>query len=323
MKLHSRILTLAFFVLLVSRSLAFAADDSFLDRPMPMNPFKIVSFMDWQQKMEQITGKKVVIPAGLAEYMAGHPEAATRFSGGIGEEHGPKMEQFTPRDFLNTSWLFAGLKGHYDPARDAVVFEYSWTTTDTRSPAALVKTLLENKCPPRPADWVKKPLDPWRTAFDALISKPENQCANFARLVAEKYELLGGGSPITNLFAGNILDSAGKPHLLILNVYSTGTFPGACYLNYCLFAQNGKIEEAGVLQGASLHIGPLTGPDVVKLNDEKDGLMYHHHATDLTFGVENSRLGLKEIYRNGNAADPNIFPNSDMLGKTLFSITPE
>lgn len=293
-----------------------ADEDGFLDRPLPDDYIVITTFSDWSAKMEHYSGKKVVLPDGFDVKVvdAAFAGAHTNFSSGR------DPAEFSQRRLLRLGYTF-GVKGHYDASSDAIVLDYQWAADDARPAAELMKVLVETPCP---ADSDLQKPDPWRMAFNGLISKPDNRrTAGMVRWQAERKLGLPGIGRIKNLFAGNILDGKRKPHVLIFNVLTSAFIPGMHIFHYYLFSPDAKIEEAGVLDGGSYTFGSRMDPGTMKLNDDKSHLQYHWPGIDLTFTVENSRLVLKEINRAGHPAIPGVFPEGDAAGKPIAILHPD
>src|SRR5579862_767430 len=119
-----------------------AADDSFLDKPIEnIDPIKVTSFTDWVEKMQTFSGKKVVLPDGVADFLKSHPDINAQFQIGIGKEGGGKLKHYSAREFLDSLDVFSGMKGHYNLAKDAIVLDFPWKNDDTRPNVDLMKIL--------------------------------------------------------------------------------------------------------------------------------------------------------------------------------------
>jgi len=296
-----------------------ADNDSFLDRPMEnIDPIKVTSFTDWVEKMQKFSGKKVILPEGVADLLKNHREIDARFQTTIGQEGGGKVKNFSARQFLEDLGDFSGMAGHYDAGKDAIVLEFQNKSDDPRPNAELVKILLETK--PQRIDYSSSDpqgkSDPWHAAFEGLIGKTENRvCASLVQWTANLQDELASYSPVTNVFSGNILDEKGAPHLLIINSFGGSTMPGGTYVIYYLFNQNGKIEEGGVMNAGGIHMGPpayyvLT----IKLDDTKTRLACHQGSIDLVLAVEKGHLVTVERLDSGKPAEP---PKENVIGHSL------
>ena len=282
-------------------------EDSYPDKPLGVNEVKIASLTDWKEKLQQYTGKTVVLPASISDVVTKYP-AIDALVGGSIKAGGTQSNSL--HGFLSASSMFTGLKWHYDPAKSAFIVNFPWEVKDERSNAELSKVLL----PAKPAP------DAWQKAFEGLCGKPENQYITWmVRWVGTRSQGgLSNGEQVCNILTGNISDDAGQPHILICNAHPAWIRPSEDIVSYYLFDANGKIEEGGVV---NLGAYPSARAFALKisLEDDKSCLLCREGRVDLVFVVQKSHLVLKEKIENGKSVDPKV-TDSGFLGRVVLTV---
>ncbi|HWB58920.1 MAG TPA: hypothetical protein VG733_05480 [Chthoniobacteraceae bacterium] len=282
---------LAFIFALAFAYSLYAADpaENYPDKSLGVSEVKITSFTDWAAKLHAYSGKTVVLPDGVTAALSKAPAADALFGGksiGRTEKPGQKSEPLKLSELVNMEEILLKLKCRYDSGKDAFILSFPWETNDNRTNAELLKILTGTK----PGNHDGKP-DAWSEAFDGITGKPGNRAtAWIVRWLGEE-----AGGCVTNRFAGNLLDGAGQPHLLILNDH-VEMLPGEVYVSYYLFNRDGKIEEGGVMTAGGTDNGS-TYPDRGVLNDAGNRMTY----IGFEFKVEKSHL----VLVSKPADDPN------------------
>ena len=247
---------------------------AFLDRPLPSeftpSQLKVVSFRAGITLLAQMTGKKVVLPEGIADWINERSdqnwEASTTVS--KGENVRPLFDEVC--QMLGMCWS-------YDAGKDAIFLDFKWRRDDPRTTEELVSILINRK----PVEWTQLPrvapngldgfaLDDWRCAFDALLSKPENfPACSRVRLYHDSHSSWAGigFTPVVNIFAAKMQDETGRPEVVILNKQERmgcKDCPGE--IAYYLFDEDGKFIKGGVYAMAEGFEG-----DVVNAKVDYDG----------------------------------------------------
>jgi hypothetical protein len=61
---------------------AAGADDSFLDKPLPIHAVKFATFEEWAATLRKYSGKTVVLPDGVSAFFEKNPKVGVWFNGG-------------------------------------------------------------------------------------------------------------------------------------------------------------------------------------------------------------------------------------------------
>lgn len=171
------------------------------------------------------------------------------------------------------------------------------TAGDARTTTDLMKILAETHPsePPRGPDYFDRGDDPWRIAFDSLISKP----GNLSKAQSAVAAFNPAGILVHDIFSGNILDENGQRHLLLIGVSNSGN-PGVDRIGYYLFDQDGKFEQAAVFYGGH----NAWASETAELDAAKKRISWHtnyiggNHYIQI-FAVEKGRLVSREMTLNG------------------------
>ncbi len=249
--------------------------DSILDQPISVKlltnldtPCTLVSKSDHQEHfmltippyqqcislIEKLSGKKVVQPKGMPVWQ--ESSRLETGNGGLGVSSDEPLRNFISR----ICSISLGLKWHYDGKQDVIVLDYPWTRDDPRSLKELADALIETN----PVSWKNLPadpqpnqvgghgmlLDPWRVAFDGLLSKPENylpcSAVRFFHNTHGNTEFAAMTDPDT-LFSGKVCDNNGQEMILVLNKQeSPSTESGPGDVAYYLFDTGGRFLKGGV-----------------------------------------------------------------------------
>ena len=232
--------------------------DAVLDRPLSAytigsmvgaQGLKVTSFQSAITALEKISGKKVILPAGISDWLKTHPNETGEI---FGLTKGMKA-----RELFEMVCLSFGFVWHYDPPQDAIILNFAWERNDPRSSTELVDVVADQK----PLPWTTLEGDPkpngvgghdllpdnWRIAFDALLCKPENfPAAVTVRLFHDNYGRRLFTLPIRPLFTGRMQDEEGRHLVLILispQPLTNKDAPGG--VAYYLFNPAGKFIRGG------------------------------------------------------------------------------
>ena len=234
---------------------AAIADNAFLNRQLPTTWVCYQSNEELLQVLRSVVPATLVLPPGMS-LPTGMPakkplidptEAEKQHAGSgalFGRVPGDKTP-FTVRDYLDHAAMILGMTWKYDATRDAVSLDFPWHVSDPRSAAELIAT-LSTTTPPEDekhiyCSTIDLKNDPWRPAFNALLSKPGNYPKAWQVRWKMEGVLPGLHQPI-NLFTGRILDETGTTHLLILNVQEGPVFSMASEstVGFYLFSETGE-----------------------------------------------------------------------------------
>jgi len=227
-----------------------------LEKPFPDDDkwkelVSLRSFAKSAKVLEELAGKKVILPEGIDEWPNQHSEKNWGLQSGVGRNN------LTVKQTFEYICLFMGVTWKFDAERDVIVLTPQWKRDTMCSGKELITTLLERK----PVDWMKleagekngvggrdKALDDWRIAFDALISKPENYAkAGSVRLFNDTHTAGGAMSFLEYALAETLTDDAGRQRILVLNWLSPRTSKsGPGNFAYYLFDPEGKWIKGGV-----------------------------------------------------------------------------
>ena len=228
------------------------------------------TFWSGVQLLGALAGKPVRLPATLAEW----PDELTEH--GFGREVGAKVGAPT-RTFFDALCQNLNLSWSYDATADAIDLRPAWRRDDPRSGKELVAVLLGS----RPADpgtltWEPAPWpslgrpvrDPWRLAFDALLSRPENFALAGALRLCHDQHGLPEHPVVDNLCAAQLIGTDGRVRVLVLNdqpkmMVRTGI---AGEVAYYLFDEGGRFLRGGVYS-----ILPHATTDIVGARVEGEG----------------------------------------------------
>jgi len=250
-----------------------APADAFLDQPIPPGYVPHISgnelhsdpkenygagwlgYNSYQERLDalkKLAPRRLVLPEGFADFIAKVDERShwdkgdTLFSN---EEDGVAGYGTTYRAFMTESFLTMGLDCKYDAATDALVTDFPWHHDDPRSNHDLLQVLTTTQ--PVAEDLTHPhPADPWRTALDALLSKPDNFASawklRFLDDVREEFFYTPQSGTI--LWSGELPDEKTKKHFLIIN-YHSGMMPEGTFCCY-VFDSEGRFEYGALLDGA-------------------------------------------------------------------------
>ncbi len=340
----------------MSVSSAHGADpgptDAFLDRPLPadlhigtvsapapegngstMKEFsmlRVPSFWGGVQLLGAMSGKTVRLPKELAEWPDERTEDNWGMSLGIPQDG--KVRELFERlcHTLDLDW-------HYDAKADVIDLEPQWKRADARPGRELVGILLDTR-PVRPHELKHDPkpnrvgghgslLDPWRLAFDALLSQPENfASAGAMRLYHDSHGHGRGMSLylVDNLCAGRLLAPDGQVQVLVLNEqesWSNKEDPGN--LAYYLFDENGKFTQGGVYA-----IAPGRGGGIIKARIEDKQIVtvtvgwgsFASNPVDLHFALSDGKLVLQGT-TDSNGVERNAKDSQHLADEPRGAIT--
>jgi hypothetical protein len=324
--------------LVIGFALGFAiasADETFLDRKLPTTWACYQSRRELLQILESVVPKPFILPVGMSvtdgmpvrKSLINPTEAEKMRAGGgglFGRVSGDKTP-FTVRDYLNRACREIGMTWKYDATRDAVMLDYLWHVSDPRSNAELMETLLRI-VPPEDekhlyTNTVDSKTDPWRAAFNALLSKPENFADAWKMRWPEEVIANPGLPPDwmqpRNLFTGKILDETGATHFLILNCQEGLLSPSASIISFYLFTATGNFEQGGFFYAEDGHTEGVTA----ELETDKRDIIVHsgtdpsYNQYDQVFVVEKARFVFKNHLMNGKPTKP-YFPFRYLLNVT-------
>ncbi len=266
-------------VVLFGALLVTWADDThpaFLDRPFPpdiaLEPMsippadgkggdvstpilRVTNFHRGVELLALLAGKRSELAGGLGEWP--HENDEQSLGCGFGVSKGEKIENLFQRlsFYLDLDW-------RYDSARDVIVLTPAWLRDDPRPGRELVRVLIHSPVIP----WEKLPkgernrvggisstLDPWRVAFDALVSKPENRAS--AGTLRLYHNFHGETSlmtfPIGVLYCGRLVDKQGRGRTLVLIDQERMTNKsGAGDMAFYIFDDDGRFLRGGVYKMA-------------------------------------------------------------------------
>lgn len=268
--------------------------DMFLDTTVPELP-RTVSWLDNLHQMEQVTGKHLVTPQGMMDFLSVHPTPWLSF---------PKSGEGTIRGYLDQSAKFMGMRWSYDAKKDAIVLDFNWRREAPGSDADILQHLVSDDRATR------------EYAFNVLLSKPENYAAGWkVRVMGDSTESMGFplSAKLYNIYAGRITDENGQPCLLVVNLHPPMMIPGVFYVSYYLFDEQGKFQDGGVYDAGSV----WGNGGKMQWNEETKRLVHTVGGYQLEFAVENSRLVLKAARENGNAYNPQL-AKYNSVGKFNF-----
>jgi hypothetical protein len=239
---------------LPNRAAASSSDAGFLEQSLP-SPFsgpdlKISSFREGITLLAQLSGKRIVLPEGIADWLNERPEKNWQASTTVSKDE-------KVRPVFEDVCQILGMNWRYDADKDAIFLDFKWRRDDPRTTKELVSILVDA----RPVDWTQLPhdaptgldgfaLDDWRRAFDALLSKPENfpSCSRL-RLYHDSHSSWAGigFTPVVNIFAEKMQDDSDRNEIVILNKQERmcgKDCPGD--LAYYIFDEDGKFIRGGV-----------------------------------------------------------------------------
>ncbi len=322
----------------VARGDAPSAPDAFLDRPLPdgflphisdrvifakeanisgetlrfaHNFLQYTSYQERLDALKRLSPRRLFLPEGFADFIAKGDECSNRKRGDLlfpGESTGVAGIGTTYRAFMTQSFLMMALDCKYDPSTDALATDFTWHHDDTRSNYDLLQSLKTTR-PTAEDSTHRNSSDPWRTAFDALLSKPGNFSSvwklRFLDDVQDETFFFGAQSG-TILWSGELPDEKMQKHFLIINYHSmmmpTGRF--CCYV----FNAEGRFEYGALLNGAYR----CSGAPHVDLQPRGDGLTIYYN--------EHTRPACGYLYleREGVMLHDSDVRNGSCLGIPLY-----
>jgi hypothetical protein len=254
--------------------------------------------------LQKMSGKQIVLPLPLEAEV--REELMTNDQPTRGSSWG--VEKDKPiRDIFNRLCLSINVTPSYDPAGDKIVLRMDWQRDDPRTGAELVRFLQTET----PVPWEKLlsgpvnlvgghgwALDPWRMAFDALLSKPENfSSAGFLRVDENEHAWGLGNFPVLNLLSHKMRDrTSGRVETLVLNGQGQMMIkqdPGD--IAYYLFDESGKFLKGGIYamgEGAAGMITKATANSDSQVTIDV-GWGFGLHRDHAHFAVENGDFVFK------------------------------
>ena len=251
------------------------------------------------------------VPAGMPLMNPTETEVKRAGSGWRFDPTNGEKNPLTIRNFLNDATKYLELTWSYDATHDAVVLDFAWRVSDARTSAEIMETLLKT-VPPEDekrvySKTVDPKTDPWRLAFNALLSKPENYSkAGQMRWKADGAYCLFLVTPqLINLFTGKVLDEAGASHFLILNIQYGPITPSAPSISFYFFSGTGKFEHGGLFYSENRY-----GATRAEFVTDQKRLFVHNSLNpayaryDQVFAVEKDRFVFKDHLTNGKPTPP-------------------
>lgn len=237
--------------------------DAFLDQPLPPgyvphspqppeNPNvkwspDMVSYLSYQERLDalqKLAPRKLVLPGGLAEFIA-KVDRLSSWNGGFiifrNERDGEAAGGTTYRSFMNFSFNRMGLKMTYDPSSDSLVADFPWHHEDGRSRAGLLH-ILKSTHPVAKQEFGAN--DPWRTTLDVLLSNADNfpNAWKLRYLDSCSEHFWNFAIPSgTVVWAGDLPDKKLKKHFVVLN-YHENDLPLGAFFGY-VFDSEGWFES--------------------------------------------------------------------------------
>jgi hypothetical protein len=247
-------------------------NDGFLDQPLPVglplatewdngpdgkslgvkySVLRMGSVEQEVQLLSSLVGKRIALPAYIAAELKTDNDPGQKGYWGL-----EKNQEVRP--IFNRVCFSLGMVWRYEPLRDDIALDMKWRRDDPRTREKLVGILNQTA----PVDWDKLPwgsanilggkdhaLDPWRVAFDSLLSKPENiSTAGQVRIFHDRHvELMPGPFPVMNLLSKKMRDVSGRAETLVLNTQiQMSNKQSPSRVAYYLFDQDGKFIKGGV-----------------------------------------------------------------------------
>jgi hypothetical protein len=297
-----------------------SSDESFLDRRIPFPPENnSCLYLDQLQAIAPVIGKKVIFPTGLIDYVSRAKLNRPSFFHISGSDD----HKSTIRDYLNQSQGVVGLNWKYDMAQDAVVYDFAWHQSVSRSGKELVDQL--GRLAPAPLDSLhfnsKLELDPWRLSLNELMSEPENFPQDWKVRLEDGCSMefsLGnsiGFGDADAVYSHILKDSEGKEHLLVLNSHRPLTTKGRSAFVYYLFSADGKWEDGGIFQAG----GPFDLP-TIKFEPEKNRAMIEIKFTPLKLTDSTGKVTtLPSGYHIGDTLDYLLEINHGKLAASIWT----
>jgi hypothetical protein len=218
------------------------------------------SYQERLRDLKAFIPKPIIFPQGFTEFI-GDEESKPQPKGldNIFPIAGCGMPANSLRSYLDFSMQLLGLRWTYDPVKNAIITDIDWRRSDPRTSRELVHVLARSRLIAyddllKKQNWGQKnglQLDPWRIAFDALLSKPENLSTCWKLRFCEEARKAGFSAtmPVDNLLAATVPDEMGKPHFLVLDFNPMVAMPGpGGSICYYLFDPNGKFEKGGIFE---------------------------------------------------------------------------
>ena len=328
-------------VLLLLPALAHAAvPDAFLDQPVrrdlipPSSDGNVLQFDSYAARMEHLRAVlpcPIIFPDGLDAFVR-EKDIGTDWNKGkvffLSERNGMGFPiGSTLRDLVDNSTQNLHLTWNYDPAQKTIVTDFPWHIQDDRSGALLLAYLGSNKpspyARPRPANGKPSPNDLWLTAFDALLSRPENFPRVWPLRFAADDRMFFGAPADNTVAAGKITDAGGNAHFLIVNSQEEMMNPGPPgSFSYYLFDTMGRFESGGIQT-----VGYRCFDDSAWLDSDGRHLWVQtfnngSQKRDLIFDVEKGQLNLKDFLVDGQKPQ-NEWPWAGVdMGKSIFTVGP-
>jgi hypothetical protein len=317
-----------------------AAPDAFLDQPVHRDLIpsssdgNILQFDSYAARMEHLRAVlpcPVIFPDGLDAFVR-EKDIGTDWSKGktffLSERNGmgfPLGSTF--RDLVDNSTQNLHLRWNYDPAQKAIVTDFPWHIQDDRSGALLLAYLGSNQPSPyirsRPANGRPSPNDLWLTAFDALLSRPENFSRVWPLRFAADDRMFFGAPSDNTIVAGKITDANGSTHFLIVNSQEEMMNPGPPgSISYYLFDPQGRFESGGIQT-----VGYRCFDDSAWLDGDGRRLWVEtwnngSMKRDLIFDVEKGQLTLKDFLVDGQEP-AKAWPWAGIdAGQSIFTVSP-
>jgi hypothetical protein len=233
----------------------FAKEAKISGEPMRFGP-NFLQYSSYQERLDalkRLSPRRLILPEGFADFIAKGDERSNPNSGDVlfsNERVGMAGNGTTYRAFMTQSFLTMGLACKYDAGSDALETDFPWHHDDPRSKHDLLQVLKTSR--PVAEDITHPyPADPWRTALDALLSKPGNFSSawklRFLDDVRNEFFFYQPQSG-TIVWSGELPDEKTKTHFVVINYHQNnmpmGTF--CCYV----FDTEGRFEYGAALDGA-------------------------------------------------------------------------
>lgn len=195
--------------------------------------FQFKSFNEAVQVIETKTGYKVHCPKEVADYMQ------SLFMGfGVGDPNDPQPEtQQTVRAFLDDMSRYLSMTWRFDPASGTIELDHPWHASDERSAAELLEALTDH-------DRGKA----WKTAFTALVSKPENIDRAWKVLQTAAMEQFSFvPRDIKPVLVKPVISTSLQKFTLVLIEQPIMMYPGHGSASYFCFTPDGRLALAGIM----------------------------------------------------------------------------
>ncbi|CAN5766671.1 hypothetical protein BH09VER1_BH09VER1_45580 [soil metagenome] len=223
--------------------------------------FSYESFEEARALMEERAGMKVVVDAGVAEYLnklwlkrgEGDPRTETKVTAG---------------KFLDAICGSLVLQWRLDAEKRVVVLDVGWRREDVRPAKELLQVVTSGSESPSvmPRYSAEKSAEQqrdaahgtfrerilhdeeWQEAFDALLSKPDNFAKAWkVRQQSAAESVFVSPEAVKPVLAQGMVATTGKEYVLVLTYQPIPMYPGNGTFAYYWFAKDGRIAGAGLV----------------------------------------------------------------------------